>query len=86
MAHTDALLEEYKNRYGKTHKSAVVFEWIKKNKSKLVFGGIRRTPFIQAMPENYRKKDPVAAYRDYYKREKRKFARWRSGQKPYWFV
>lgn len=85
-AHTRALLAEYKKRYAKTHKSAEIFEWIKKNKSKLVFLEKKRTPFVQAMPEIYQTDDAVEAYRNYYIGEKYKFALWRKSQKPYWFI
>lgn len=42
------------------------------------------TPFAQAMPEIYRNRDAVKAYRDYYMGDKRAIAQWRNGQ-PYWW-
>ena len=42
------------------------------------------TQFAQAMPEEYKSKDSVYAYRNYYMGEKRHIAKW-SNEKPYWW-
>jgi len=45
------------------------------------------TPFAQAMPEQYRiPGDPVTAYRNYYRAEKARFARWTRRAIPLWFT
>lgn len=42
--------------------------------------------FPLCMPEMYkRSSDPVECYRDFYFCEKRRFARWKDGNKPEWF-
>jgi len=44
------------------------------------------TPFVQAMPEKYRHRNPVTAYRAYYIGEKARFAKWERGrpEPPWW--
>ena len=45
------------------------------------------TPFVQAMPEQYRTSDPVEAYRNFYVGEKARFATWRAPSTiPTWFM
>jgi hypothetical protein len=62
--HGIALCEEYTFRYGKKHKSQEVIEWCMEHKPDLPKVG--QTPFVQAMPDEYKNKDPVVAYRKYY--------------------
>jgi hypothetical protein len=42
------------------------------------------TPFAQAMPEQYRNKNAVKAYRDYYNNEKSSFLTWTKRKTPKW--
>tara|TARA_B100001564_G_C20536869_1_gene622452 strand:- start:362 stop:598 length:237 start_codon:yes stop_codon:yes gene_type:complete len=42
------------------------------------------TPFYQAMPDEYKHKDPVIAYRRYYQNEKAYFAKWKNTPTPHW--
>ena len=42
------------------------------------------TPFAQAMPEQYRNKNAVKAYRDYYINEKSSFLTWTKRKTPMW--
>jgi len=42
------------------------------------------TKFALAMPEQYKCKDAVESYRNYYKGEKRNIASWKNGQ-PWWW-
>lgn len=45
-----------------------------------------RTPFVQAMPPQYRRQDPVSAYRLYYVAEK-PFAQWKRRREiPDWYI
>jgi hypothetical protein len=44
------------------------------------------TDFAQAMPEQYKNADAVTAYRAYYLGEKTKFAKWKLGNVPEWFI
>ena len=44
------------------------------------------TPFVQCMPEKYKDKDPVTAYRNYYIGEKARFAKWEPrAPEPEWW-
>ena len=42
------------------------------------------TPFAQAIPEQYKNKNAVKAYRDYYINEKSSFLTWTKRKKPKW--
>jgi hypothetical protein len=44
----------------------------------------RRTPFAQAMPEEYKHPDAVVAYRAYYRHVKREFATYSVRDRPAW--
>ena len=46
-----------------------------------------KTPFAQAMPDEYKCEDAVDAYRQYYTMEKAYFAKWEKGRPaPYWWT
>lgn len=78
----DALAEEYEKRYGKTHATAYVLECLSEPPVGLPSKTL--TPFAQAMPDQYKHKDAVMAYRAFYMHEKRSFATWKT-QPPYWW-
>jgi len=61
--HAQELLSEYTKRFGKVH---ACDDWPK-----------GKTPFAQAMPDEYRNDDPVVAYQDYY--HSKQFAKWEKG-------
>lgn len=44
------------------------------------------TPFAQAMPDDYKRADPVQAYRDYYRGEKSDIATWRNNTPDWWYT
>jgi len=76
------LCKEYTIRYGKTHKC----ESIIKNLNPPEILLCRNVHFnIQAMPDQYKRKNTVLAYRNYYVCEKKSFAKWKMGNIPYWF-
>lgn len=61
-----ALCAEYTKRYRKRHKSQDVIEWCEERiPDSIPYGEL--TDFPQAMPEAFQDKDPVVAYRKYYK-------------------
>ncbi len=77
-----ALNEEYRYRFEKSinHKSYDVI-------ASLSLPNIRDlglTPFVQVMPEAYRHKNPVHAYRNYYKGEKSNIFKWTKRADPPW--
>ena len=83
--HTFELTEEYTNRYEKIHKSTSMAHWFKNNAPSNLPNTIC-TDFAQAMPEQYKNVDGVAAYRAYYLGEKARFAKWKLGNAPKWFT
>ena len=86
VLHGLELCEEYTRRYGKTHASRRVIEWARDNVHRLVFTEKGLTPFVQAMPEIYRSRCAVEAYRAYYRGAKKDFAKWKSPAiPPYWW-
>jgi len=83
--HALSLCHEYHKRYGKVHKCKVMCEWFVENFPKLITLGCL-TPFAQAMPDKYKGDDAVLAYRNYYVGEKARFAKWKNGIIPEWFI
>ncbi len=84
--HTFELTNEYSSRYcGKIHKSTDMAYWFTQNAPSNLPTTIC-TDFAQAMPEQYKNVDGVAAYRAYYLGEKAKFAKWKLGNEPMWFT
>jgi hypothetical protein len=83
--HTLALCEQYTKRYGKTHVSTQLAEWLFKHPpTGLKIDSL--TPFAQAMPDQYKHQDAIKAYRDYYIFEKSRFAKWKLGNTPEWYL
>lgn len=80
------LLIEYTYRYDKTHKTSLVFERILDNKDKISLPKKWLTNFAQAIPDEYKNKDIIKAYRDYYIWEKHSFAKWKKRQTPERFI
>ena len=80
------MCQEYTRRYGKVHKSIDAIEWCGKNYIKLNLPQKGLTKFAQAMPEQYKNKCSVTAYRSYYNGEKAGFATWKKRETPKWFV
>jgi hypothetical protein len=84
LEHGRALAAEYTRRYGHEHRSLAVIEWA----ARLPVPGDpgHRQPFIQVMPEPYRCRDSIVAYRRFYRAEKAAFATWKAPAKapPWW--
>jgi hypothetical protein len=76
------LCEEYTERYGKRHKSEEVLYWCIEHKPNIKDVGF--TEPAKAMPDEYKVKDVIQSYRNYYNGEKIKFAKWKNGYKPVW--
>lgn len=76
------LNKEFKCRFsGKDHKSWLAI--LGEEPPKLP--EIGRTPFAQAMPDQYKHPDAVTAYRQYYQGDKARFAKWTNRPTPEWF-
>jgi hypothetical protein len=76
------LNQEYKFRFGReiNHKS---FD-LTQSMPVLIIPDLGLTSFAQVMPEKYRHKDPVTAYRNYYLGEKQKILSWTRRSVPSW--
>ena len=83
--HAKALCAEYTKRYGKIHVMEEMLMGGLYNPPKNIAKG-KLTPFAQAMPDQYKDKNPVVAYRKYYINEKERFAKWKVSSPPEWFV
>jgi hypothetical protein len=79
---TRALLDEYTHRYNKKHACERVYEWCTLNLPNIKDKGL--TDFAQAMPEQYRNKDAVKAYRNFYIGEKLHFCHYKNREIPNW--
>ena len=75
-----ALCNEYTYRYEKNHKSYDVIEYCREKMYHLEDGGL--TEFAQAMPDEYKDKDAVIAYRRYYKFGKSHLFSWKKRLVP----
>lgn len=77
------LCEEYRNRYGKRHKSLDVIEWCIVHKPKIPNKGFTTPPL--AMPDEYKVGDVIQSYRNYYIGAKKDFSKWKNRDVPNWF-
>jgi len=82
--HGLALCDEYNDRYGKIHNCQPLMNWLATNQPPLNIGGL--TPFRQAVADDCYHQDPVVAYHLYYVRYKSRFAKWRTGKVPNWYI
>jgi len=79
------LCAEYSRRYHKIHKGFRVHMWLHQNMPPSV-EDIGLTNFKVCMDESYKiSTDPVQCYREYYRRDKVRFAKWKNGPAPEWF-
>jgi hypothetical protein len=81
LMHALSLCYEFQFRYGHPHKSSSVIAWCQNNIGGLVPRG-PSTPHVQAMPDKYKHRNAVTAYRRYYIGEKASFAKWEKGRPP----
>lgn len=78
------LCKEYTYRYKKIHACERRFMNIFNEIPELIPKGIM-TPFVQAMFEDVKHKNPIIAYRQYYKKYKKDFCVWTNRPIPYWY-
>lgn len=76
------LCKEYTYRYGKVHKCQKVIKWCKQNLPNLSDNGLTR--FAEAMPDEYKTKDPIDSYRNYYASDKQHLFSWKKREEPWW--
>lgn len=85
--HLQGLCKEYTRRYGKTHKveREGLLKELKTIPKDIPLAAFSEPP--QCMPEEYKSSvSSVEAYRIYYVKEKSRFAKWKTGEIPSWFV
>lgn len=79
------LCKEYTYRYNKIHlcekKLKMVLNFFPDN---IKVGTM--TPFKLAMPDEYKKDDPVESYREYYIKSKKNICKWKYTETPEWFI
>jgi hypothetical protein len=79
------MLGEYTYRYGKKHSVERMIPWFKKLPDNISNKGWLSDP-TPAMPDEYKTKNSIDSYRNYYQGDKRSFASWKNRDKPTWFV
>jgi hypothetical protein len=82
VQHGLALCTEYTLRYLRRHAAKDIIESIQACAFLLRFEQQKRTPFAQALPDQYRSSNAVTAYRRFYIGEKRRFAKWSHPSTP----
>lgn len=82
--HAIGLCNEYTKRYGKKHSCEDGIKHLCKMDTRIPSGDL--TPFALAMPDEYKCSDPVQSYRNYYKGDKKSFAKWKLGNVPDWWL
>ena len=83
VTHSLEMCLEYTRRYNKIHKTQAVIQWCIDNQVGPT-KDIGLTPFRLAMPSQYKSKDAVESYRNYYIGEKSRFAKWKTGEPSWW--
>ena len=80
-----ALCREYTKRYQKQHKSQIVLEKLAKNLPNLPNIGL--TDFAIAMKDEFKiSTNAIDCYRNYYLKDKIRFAKWKYSEIPTWWV
>ena len=80
------LIEEYKRRYHKLHKTEGILLWLKENVPKNIPERTMTMDIGLAMPEIYKdREDPVQSYRNYLFHEKSKILKWKYTKIPEWY-
>lgn len=79
------LCKEYTKRYGKIHKTAQYLNWFKNN-DPINIKNDKLEDFAICMNEDYKiLNDAVLSYRNYYIKDKSRFAKWKYSNKPHWY-
>jgi hypothetical protein len=82
VRHGLALCREFTRRYGKEHAAEKVIRWCSKHRDKIKFSTTKQTPFVQTMPDVYKHRSSVKAYRHFYSGDKWLFATWKEPSRP----
>lgn len=76
------LLYEYQHRYNKVHACSKLLIPLSSCPTNIQSNTL--TPFKQCMPDEYRRDDPIEAYRAYYIGDKKSFAKYTNRKYPFW--
>jgi len=83
----EALCDEYTHRYGKGHATDLQLRETLRElpmKIPMIDTSFKEPP--QCMPDEYKSRDTVEAYRNYYMGEKSYFSTWKNRQTPEWYT
>ena len=88
--HGLAMSEEYTYRYGKVHKCQAIIQMMK-DRTLEIWGDnapyTEHTPFVQCMPDEFKRENPIEGYQAYYMGAKSEIAKWKiPSTKPDWFI
>ncbi len=83
----EQLCFQYTIRYGKIHKCQnLIVNTLSQNPKNFPNTPSLHSGFVQCMPEEYKNSlSAVLAYKNYYNREKNKFAKWKYTKTPMWY-
>lgn len=80
-----ALCSEFERRYGKEHKTKGIIQFCYEN-APVLPDDVGLTPFVCAMPDHCKiSDDPIENYREFYRKEKSRFAKWKNTPIPEWY-
>lgn len=79
------MLNEYTYRYSKSHAAERMKPWFEKLPNNIPHAGWLCDP-TPAMPDEYKTLDTIESYRNYYKGDKKSFAKWKNRDVPAWFL
>lgn len=79
-----SLLYEYSRRYGKTHAASKLSTFIQTLPTNIT-EGVYTDPPCAMDPQYIVSQDAVENYRNYYIKDKSRFAVWKNQETPYWF-
>lgn len=79
-----SLTDEYTVRYDKHHKTSQLLDALSKAPDNIVNAKFTEPP--QCMPDEYKNKNTITAYRNFYIGEKARFAKWKCTEIPDWFL
>ena len=82
VKHGLAICEEFKKRYGKTHATEYVLEYLKNNEPNIPDIPFQDPP--QCTADDVQDKDAVVGYRNYYIKHKLPKMTWKFTEKPEW--
>lgn len=84
--HVKEMLRVYEVRYNKIHAYDSLVQHSLIHAPKNIPTTSDLPPFVQAMPEQYKKENAVEAYRAYYIGDKSRFAVWPHNEIPKWYL